>query len=483
MEFWATTGFWTGLAGLASIGVAVTASVHAILYKRDNRATVAWVGLIWLLPVVGAVLYGLLGINRIRRRAFARREGLTRRQGEVTAAYADAEQENLERFVPPALRPLSRLSDRVSRQPLLAGNAMRPLVNGDQAYPEMLAAIRQARHSITLSTYIFYNDPVGREFAEALGAAVARGVAVRVLIDAVGLRYSMPTIEGVLRSRSVPMRKFMPTHRPRVVPFFNLRNHRKSLVIDGEVAFFGGMNIGEGNCLERAPPHPMRDLHFRLEGPAVAEIQAVFAEDWTFASAEHLSGERWFPPQSRPGASLARVIADGPDERFDTLRQLISGALSVARSRISIVTPYFLPDATLQDGLCTAALRGVEVRILLPGKNNLPIVDWACRGQLEPLLRQGCRVFFSEGVFDHSKLFTVDEEWSLVGSTNWDPRSLSLNFEANVECYDHWLAAELDQWFEQRLQESRELHLAELLATPWGQQLRNGVARLFSPYL
>lgn len=481
MEFAATTGLLAGLVGLASIGLAIVASLHAVLYKRDNRATVAWVGLIWLLPLLGSFLYLLLGINRIRRRASARRGSLTRRQGEVEAA--DSEHGNLERFVPPALRPLSRLSDRVSRQPLLGGNAVRPLINGDEAYPEMLAAIRSASESITLSTYIFNNDPVGREFAEALGAAVKRGVAVRVLVDAVGLRYSLPTIAGALRGHEVPMSRFMPTHRPRVVPFMNLRNHRKSLIVDGRVAFFGGMNLAEGNCLKRDPPHPIRDLHFRLEGPAVAEFQSVFAEDWAFADGEALVGTPWFPTLHRPGATLARVIADGPDESFDTLRQIISGALSVARSRITIMTPYFLPDATLQDGLCTAALRGVDVRIVLPGKNNLPIVDWACRGQLEPLLRQGCRVFFSEGVFDHSKLFTVDGEWALVGSANWDPRSLSLNFECNAECYDHWLVAELDRWFEERLRHSEELDLETLLSTPFGKRLRNGVARLLSPYL
>ncbi len=473
--------YWPLVVALLSLVCASIAAVHILLYKRDHRAAVAWMGLVWLLPLLGSLLYLILGVNRIKRRASTRREGVHRRQGGPEVSHASAH--DLERFVPPGLRPLSRLSNRVSRQPLLGGNALRALVDGDEAYPEMLGAIRRAEKSMSLSTYIFYNDTVGREFAEALGQAVARGVEVRVLIDAVGLRYSLPTIEGPLSEQGVRMRKFMPNRLPWTTPFMNLRNHRKILIVDGQWGFFGGMNIGEGNCVRRNPARPMHDLHFSVEGPVVAELQEVFAEDWEFAAGETLEGPLWFPEPRTPGATLARVVADGPDERFDTLRQIITGALSVARHRVRVMTPYFLPDSTLEDALCTAALRGVDVHILLPGKNNLPVVDWAARPHLEPLLRWGCRIWFSEGNFDHSKLMTVDGEWALPGSANWDPRSLSLNFEANVECYDPWLVASLDDWFESRRQASTELTLEALLSEPLQRRLRNGVARLFSPYL
>ncbi|MDQ2069234.1 cardiolipin synthase [Natronospira bacteriovora] len=483
MEFLqsALAAWGTPALALATLALAAVVSGHAILNKSDTRAAVAWVGVIWLAPVVGSILYLLLGVNRIQRRATLLRHGMERVQGEQDlAAFAPG---SLDRFVPAALQPLSRLSNRVARQPLLGGNRLGVLRNGDEAYPAMLASIESASTSISLSTYIFNNDSVGKQFAEALGRARDRGVDIRVLVDAVGLRYTLPTIEGVLRRRGIPHSRFLPPRLPWNLPFMNLRNHRKLMVVDGRQGYVGGMNIAEGNCLQRHPRHPIQDLHFSVEGPVVSELQAVFAEDWAFSAGEALRGARWFPPPERPGASLARVIADGPDERYDTLRQVMSGAIAVAKSRVRVMTPYFLPDATLRDALCTAALRGVEVDIILPARNNLPIVAWACEPQLGSLLRWGVRIWYSPPPFDHSKLLTVDDAWALVGSANWDPRSLSLNFECNVECYDEWLLRDLNQGFDSRLATCHEITSGMLSARSLPVRLRNGVARLFTPYL
>ncbi len=474
-------GVLAALFGALYIAAAVAASVHTILYKQDSRAAVAWVGVIWLVPLVGPLLYLVFGINRIRRRATELRRDMPRvSQGHAVRVYEPAE---LEGAVVNDLLPLARLANAVSRQPLLSGNRIIPLVNGDEAYPRMLEAITHAAHSITLSTYIFNNDSVGRDFARALGQAVSRGVAVRVLVDAVGLRYSFPSIVGELKRQRVPFARFMPPRAPLAMPFMNLRNHRKLLVVDGLLGFTGGMNISAGHCVETAPRHPIRDIHFSVEGPTVAEMQTLFAEDWNLASRERLSGSLWFPDPYAPGPTLARVVADGPDENFDTLRQLLVGALSVARHHVRIVTPYFLPDVTLQDALRTAALRGATVDVLLPLKNNLPVVDWACRAQLESLLRWGVRVWYSPGPFDHSKLFTVDGSWSLVGSANWDPRSLLLNFECNLECYDQSFCQRLEFLIDQRLAQAERLSLDDLTTAAWPVRMRNGMARLLSPYL
>jgi cardiolipin synthase A/B len=228
-------GIFALLAAVLGFVLATVLSGHAILNKQDTRATVAWVGVIWLAPIVGSLLYLLLGINRIHRRASQKRSGMVRRQGEsdLVAFTPDA----LEQFVPDDMKPLSRLSSRVSRQPLLAGNRVEPLADGESFYPRMLAAIRGAQRSIGLSTYIFNRDPTGLEFADALAAAVKRGVEVRVLVDSVGLRYSIPSIERVLRRARVPMAQFMPTRMPWALPFMNLRNHRKILVVDGRSGF------------------------------------------------------------------------------------------------------------------------------------------------------------------------------------------------------------------------------------------------------
>lgn len=474
-------GILAAFFGALYFTAAVVASAHAILRKEDARAAVAWVGVILLMPLVGPLLYLMFGINRIRRRATELRGELPRvGQSAAVRAYAP---ETLTDYVPESLQPLVRLANHVSREPLLTGNRLTPLINGDEAYPRMLEAIAGAQRSITLSTYIFNNDSVGRDFARSLGQAVRRGVSVRVLVDAVGLRYSMPSIVRQLRRERVPFARFMPSRTPLAMPFMNLRNHRKMMVVDGLLGFTGGMNIAVGNCVESRPRHPIRDLHFTVEGPVVSELQTVFAEDWRFACRERLTGDVWFPLPYAPGTTLSRVIPDGPDENFDTLRQVIVGALSVAREHVRIMTPYFLPDLTVQDALKTAALRGVRVDVLLPVKNNLRLVDWACRGQLESLLKWGVRVWYSPGEFDHSKVFTVDGHWCMVGSANWDPRSLRLNFECNVECYDARLTRNLEGMLDRGRAVSAELTLAGLRADWLPVRLRNGMARLLSPYL
>ena len=307
-----------------------------------------------------------------------------------------------------------------------------------------------------------------------------RGVEVRVLVDAVGSRYTWPPILGRLRRAGVRAARFLPSLMPYRLPFANLRNHRKLLVVDGRVGFTGGMNIRKHFW---PGEHAAVDLHFRVDGPLVGQLQETFAEDWAFTTREHLSGEAWFPPLSAAGGVLARGIADGPDEDFESLRTVLLGALATARTSVRIITPYFLPDTALITALSVAALRGVQVDILLPEKGNLPVVQWATYAQLWQVLQPGCRIFLTAPPFDHTKLMVVDGVWSLIGSANWDPRSLRLNFEFNVECYDAALALELEGVVAARLRNARRLTMAQVDARSLPARLRDGLARLLSPYL
>ncbi|MDY7225981.1 cardiolipin synthase [Hyalangium rubrum] len=462
--------------------VSVLASAHVVLRKRDVRAAVAWVGLVWLVPVVGAVLYLLLGINRIRRRA----RSLTLRQEHgrfpPTPSVAPLPAEALSQALPTGahLASLARVVEAVVHRPLLPGNRVTVLESRTDAYPSMLEAIASARVSLSLCSYIFDNDRAGRRFVEALAEAARRGVEVRVLVDALGSRYTWPPITGRLRRAGVRAARFLPTLMPKRLPFMNLRNHRKVMVVDGKVGFTGGMNI-------RAHFLPgedaARDLHFRLEGPVVGQLQETFAEDWAFTTKERLSGEAWFPPLEPAGPVVARGIPDGPDEDFENIRMVFLGALASARERVRIITPYFLPDTALVTALNVAAMRGVQVDILLPARGNVPLVQWASRAQLWQVMRPGCRIFFTAPPFDHAKLMVVDGMWSLIGSANWDPRSLRLNFEFDVECYDAALASQLEAVVEERLGRARLLTREELDGLPLPIRLRDGLARLMSPYL
>jgi cardiolipin synthase len=464
--------------------LSIWASGHALLYRRDTRAATLWVGFIWVAPLIGAVLYFILGINRIKRRATLLRGSLEPYRAGQIVPHCPAEE--LHRHLPPEsdhLDSLARATDEVLSRPLLPGNQVEMLVNGDVAFPAMLAAMEQARHSITLATYIFDHDDAGLAFARALGAAVKRGVEVRALIDAAGTRYSWPPITGTLKREGVCFARFLPTSAPWRLLSMNLRNHRKILVTDGRLGFTGGINIRAGNYLEKQPPHPVRDLHFRIKGPVVAHLQEVFADDWLFTTGEELRGEKWFPPLHACGPVLARGIADGPDEDFEKLRWTILPALAAAKRSVRIATPYFLPDATIIAALNLAAMRGVQVDILLPAKCNLPFVQWASTAHWWQVLERGCRIWLSPPPFDHSKLLLVDDAWALVGSANWDPRSLRLNFEFNVEGYDPALAGTLARWFDERLRQSRQTTLAEVDARSLPIRVRDGVARLFTPFL
>jgi len=471
--------FWPHFAAGFDVLAALLATCMVLLHKRDSRAVLIWIIVIWTLPVVGALLYLVLGVNRLRRRAI---------QLGVHNTFSRPVAENLGEPEPAGaehLQHIARVVSKITGKPLTAGNHIEPLIAGDAAFPAMLAAIDAARTSITLCSYIFDNDPSGRQFVAALARAVQRGVAVRVLVDAAGARYSWPPITWKLRRAGVPVARFLPASlfTPWRVATINLRNHRKSLVVDGTTAFTGGMNIRHGNVLADAPPHPVQDLHFRITGPVVTALQAAFANDWAFTTGEMLDGQSWFPAQPETGGVIARVIMDGPDGDFEKARWTLLAALAEAQTSVQIVTPYFLPDNALITALNLAALRGVRVEIVLPAKNNLPLVHWASRSQWWQMLEHGCHFWLTPPPFDHSKLMIVDGHWVLLGSANWDARSLRLNFEMNVEAYGRAFAARLGMVLARKMAGAREVTLAEMDARPVLIKLRDSSARLFSPYL
>lgn len=472
---------WPHLFAATSMLLMGIASAHLVMYKKDTRAAIGWIGMVLMVPILGAVLYGLFGINRLQRRAINRRGG-RRRSG---AASISAERTAESKRIPPPrhLASLERLVGQLTGRPLLGGNRVEQLVGGQQAYPQMIQAIDEAQHSVALCTYIFDNDRAGLMFAEALARAVQRGVEVRVLIDAIGARYSFPSIVRRLKSSGVPVARFLPTLVPGRFAYANLRSHRKILVADGRVGFTGGLNIREGHDESLRPKHPIQDHHFRLEGPVVAQLQEVFVDDWAYAADEVLQGDRWFPHLEEVGTALARGISAGPDGDLEKRRLTLEGALSCAQSSVTIMTPYFLPEGQLVAALNIAALRGVEVNIILPEANNLALVKWASDAMLWQVLQRGCQVWMSAPPFDHTKLMIVDRCWTLFGSGNWDPRSLRLNFEFDVECYDAPLAEKLHQLVQDKLKRSRLVTLAEMDGRSIPIRLRDGVARLFTPYL
>lgn len=484
VEYFFKSGVYPWFFAILNCLFAFIASAHAIIYKREPRAAALWVVVIWLVPFIGSLLYLLFGINRIKRKAALILGELEHYR--ACPHKIGLSPTELQEYLPHNSRHLAvlaKLASKVVVRPLESGNSIELLDCGDEAYPVMLDHIRKAKKSISLCTYIFDCDKIGMEFANALAEAVKNGVQVRVLVDTAGEKYSWPRITRILKKLGVTCSLFNTTTR--IPGFFsiNLRNHKKIMVVDGVTGFTGGMNIRDGNLLSKNPPYPVRDLHFRVTGPVVGQLQEAFVDDWYFTTGETLRGEIWFPEIKDTGSSFARGITDGPDEDFEKLRLIILGALACAQRSIKIMTPYFLPDSSIISSLNIAALKGVDVDIILPDKNNLPFVKWASVAMLWQVLEKGCRVWLSKPPFDHSKLLIVDDCWTLIGSANWDSRSLRLNFEFCLEIYDPKFACIASQVFESRKSISRLITLAEVDARPLPIRFRDGVAKLFAPYL
>jgi cardiolipin synthase len=452
--------------------LAAGVTLHVLAHNRNPGSAVSWIGLAWLSPVVGSVLYLFLGINRVRRRART-----------VAAAVSDPAVVESSR-APPGCEHLAGLelaARRISRRNIQPGNAIAMLANGDAAYPQMIAAIEGATASVALSSYIFRADEAGHDFIKALTAAHRRGVVVRVLIDGYGGGYLRSVTYRKLRHAGIAVDRFMHSVLPWRMPFLNLRSHRKILCVDGRIAFTGGLNIGAENVLARHPRHPVLDTHFRFDGPVVAQLCEAFAGQWYFTTGETLAGPAWFPGTEPIGDSLARAVTSGPDQDLEKIELLVLEAIGCARSSIQIMTPYFLPDDRIITALALAAMRNVEVDIVLPEHSNHPTVDWAMRAHIGPLLAAGCRIWTHAPPFDHSKLLAVDQVWCFVGSANWDMRSFRLNFEINVEVYHSALIEQVSAKI--AANQTTRLTAADLERRPLPSRLLDNAAHLMLPYL
>lgn len=462
--------YWPAIAAAITVLLAMLASLHLLFSKRDPRAAAAWMGLVWLVPVIGVLLYLMLGINRIHRRARSLTGG---DRDNITGWRAAAEPmpatENLHSLV--------QLVGDLTSLPLTGGNAFKAYASRD-ALAHMVNAIHGARESVYLSTYIFGNDHAGHVFVDALQAAVARGVRVRVLVDGVGSWYSVPIIVGRLRRAGVPVARFLYSLAPWRMPYLNLRNHRKLLIIDQHTGFTGGMNI-RGGYLGQSPS--AYDIHFGVQGPVVGHLLRAFVADWQFATREVLDHSYRGP--AMVGDVLARGITTGPDADMEKRRLILLAAIGRAEREIRIVTPYFVPDQTIMVALNIARMRGVHVQVVLPERNNLRAVQWASMHLVQWMLADGMDVRLSPPPFDHSKILTIDGGWAMLGSGNWDARSMRLNFEFDIECYSRELVATLNDEVDRRLQLAQRLDRQRLARLPGWKRVRNALAWLLEPYL
>lgn len=478
--------YWPHILVILSIIMGLTAAIHAIMSKEEVRTAIGWVGVIILSPILGAIIYAIFGINRIRRNNIDnQRNHLNEIEHFHFSDYVTTKifiEKKFDYFG----KAMRHLGDNVSRCNQTSGNYIEILHDGDITYQAMLDAIKQAQYSILLESYIFDRDVVGEKFVIALADAVKRGLAVRVLIDAVGARYSIPSVVHLLKKHNVPVSVFNGNIIIGLrLPYANLRTHRKIMIVDGKIAFTGGMNIRVGFSHLLSGKKAFNDTHFRIEGPAVADLLHVSTEDWIFTTNERLHGPQWSIP--RPAlqphqGKIIRIVPSGPDKSIETTHKMLIGAFSLAQNHIRIKTPYFLPERELISALVTAARRGVNVDIVIPGENNLKQVDRAMRAQFNQLLPD-CNIWRAKGTFNHSKLMVIDDKWSYVGTSNLDARSLRLNFEVDLEIMDHAFAKKIAKTIDASMKNAKAVTLKDLLTRPFMARLFDRIIWLFSPYL
>jgi cardiolipin synthase len=380
---------------------------------------------------------------------------------------------------------LAVLGQATTGLPITTATDVRLLVDGAATYDAILDAVRQARHHVHLEYYIYAADRSGTALRDALVERARAGVAVRLLLDAVGSAACPQRFFAPLLEAGGELAWFHPMRFGRIWKrtWLNLRSHRKIVVVDGRIAFTGGINVTDEEN-ERLRPDAYRDLHLRIEGDAVRALQLLFVEDWAYASGQRdfISSVAQAMPPPHPGPIHAQVLSSGPDSPWEAIHRLHVGAIHAASRRVWLATPYFVPGEAAMMALTSAALGGLDVRVLVPKLSDSRLVTWAARSYFDDLLAAGARVYEYGPRMLHTKALLVDDELAIIGSANFDPRSFKLNFEVSVLFRDAAIAAELARLIEGEFASAPRVR-AERARPLWTARLPEALARLLSPLL
>jgi cardiolipin synthase len=480
---------------LAWLGVAAEVLAFALvpsvlLRRKEPSSTIAWLLTLVFLPAIGAFLFVAFGRERVRLPARRKRQldaliradlatnapGVIATPDDSSVFFAAPEPTKLE-------QALFRVGAHLTHGRPTAKNRLEPLFGGNAAYDAIGAAIDAAEHHVHAEYYLIRNDATGQWFKDRLVAAAQRGVEVRLLCDAYGCFAVHGSYFRALKKAGVRLGTFLPMKSLLLQPV-NLRNHRKIVVVDGTIAFTGGLNIGDEYRGHMKGVGEWRDLHVRIEGAAARDLQRVFSQDWSFAVGEALTTSAYYPqePASDGDATIA-IVPSGPDTRNEAIERIFFGAIAGSQKRVWMTTPYFVPDQAITVAMELAAMRGVDVRIVLPSHSNHAVTFHAGRSFYEPLLEAGVKIYEYLPGMVHAKTMVVDGAVSLVGSANMDLRSFRLNFEVHALIHAHAMASRLEESFKADLEKSKLVSLADWRGRGTGLRIYEGAARLVSPLL
>jgi cardiolipin synthase len=482
------------LLGIGHMALGIALTLDVLLTKHRPVSAVLWLALIWAVPFGGPLAYLSFGIDRVRRGAEERKaaRALVRQRAalhpwleRLAVDYVHLGPNEGRRY--PAQHIFRATDPAVEPNRVFRGNRVSLLVDGDQFYPALFEAIAAAKSSVHLQTFIFARDRIGRELLHMLIERARDGVECRLLYDRFGSSFAHFTgFFKPARAAGVEVCSITQANPLKGRFQINLRNHRKIAVIDGNVGFVGGINIQDGNYSPYSNGPPIRDYHARVEGPAVSDLQFQFVEDWYFASREHpdrLLRPAYFPELQPVGDALVQVVPGGPDVKGHGLADAVFAAIAAAERSIAIATAYFVPDEPIIQALRYAALRGVDVKIILPKYSNHWYTGYAARALYTPLLRAGARIFERRPPFMHAKALVVDGEYAMIGSANLDYRSLHLNFETNLEVADREFVGSISEQIAAEIAHSDEILLEQHVTRPLTRRLAENFCYLFQPML
>ncbi len=476
---------WNALLGLAfGYGLTLCLVRWVILTRRRQPAsTVAWILAIVLVPYLGGLLFLIFGINRVERRKKRRRAAKKSMSGRLPALRSLSLEDEPLRSFPEQVHRLVRLAARLEDTVVTGDNNVEVFNDTNVILRRIEEAIIAAKHSIHLEYYIWRPDKTGIRLRDLLIKKAREGVKVRFLYDGLGSMWLTRAFMKPLRESGAHTAAFIPGRSLRERWSFNLRSHRKIVVVDGQIGLTGGMNIGEEYLGRNRRLGYWRDTHLLMHGSCVSQLQQVFTEDWFYATGEELQGPEIFPTPELAGNIAAQVVSSGPDGDLREFHSLMFGAINDAHSEVLLTTSYFVPTEALLEALCTAAARGVRVRLIVPMKSDHRFVVLAGRSYYDQLLQAGVEISeYKRGIM-HAKTLVIDGCWSLVGSPNFDPRSLLLNFEVGVVMYDRAIAATLKEQFETDLEYCRHIRREEFEKRSLRSVFAENVCRLFSPVL
>ncbi len=453
-----------------------TTIIFMLVENRNPVKSIAWILVLIFLPVVGFLFYILVG-RKFRKRHMISKRSLLINKKNNTSDLTELPNLNLS----DTQRSIATLAYRNSDAPLHENSKIEIFTDANELYSSIIEDLRKAKHHIHMEYYIFLADNIGSAVMEVLKEKAKEGVTVRVIIDDVGSWQLKKKKIKELRNAGIDVQSFLEVGLPYINSRVNYRNHRKIIVIDGAVGYTGGFNIAD-RYVKGLSWGPWRDTHIKIEGSAVLGLQKNFLTDWFFVKRELVEDVTYYPAQEKKGNCLSQIIISGPDMTWESIMQVFTKAFMEAKERIYIETPYFLPPESLITALQTAALCGVDVRLILPMKSDARITLYSTFSYLDQMLKAGIKVYLYQKGFIHSKIVVTDDI-AIIGSANMDFRSFEQNFELSVIMYDAEIAQKMVEIYENDLRSSEEIKKEEWTTRRFSQKIKESLARLLSPLL